>query len=274
MKLLLNPDPNAAGGGTAAPTTPEWAASFPDDLKAMVTAKKWTDPAAALNSYRNLEKVQGDMFPKPDWDDTKYNDFYKRAGRPEAPDKYELKDAQELIKKSPVPIDDARLNKWKGEFHKHGFTERQANAILKTYLEDEFSGVQRHEQEQKNLREQAEMRLRGEWGNKYDENLKAAQAAFKRVAPEYDKVLNEKGLGNDPDVIKFFHTIASRISEDKAGTPPGGALGFGAGTPDAAKQEIQKLKDDKVFMEAFGRGDKSALEKWRSLHQAAFATQK
>ncbi len=221
-------------------------------------------------SYRNLEKVLGDNFPKPDWDQNKYNDFYKRAGRPESPDKYELKEALELLKKSPTPVDDAKLNKYRARFHELGFTERQSDALLKTYAEDEMSAMERHATEQKSQREQAEMRLRNEWGGKYDENLKTAQAAFKRVAPEFDNVLNKKGLGNDPDVIKFFHTIASRISEDKAAAPPGTATSFGAGTPEAAMSELNQAKGDEKFMTAFRNGDKAAVDKWNAMINAAW----
>lgn len=263
MRLLLNQD-GTGGGGTSAAAA-DWTTGFPDDAKPVIQAKGWKTPQEMFTSYRNLEKVLGDNYPKPDWDDKKYEDFYKRAGRPETPDKYEL--PMDALKDLPdVKLDEARVNKWRQNLHKLGLSDRQAKTLWSEYLKDEADGIKAQEQAAKNETEQAEMKLRNDWGNKFDDNLKAAKAALAKVAPGFDEFLNKSKLGNNPDLIKFFHTISTKISEDSA--TPGGQQNLGT-TPEGATAEIQRLKGDKDFMANFQKGDKAAVARWNELHAAA-----
>ena len=52
-------------------------------------------------------------------------------------------------------------------------------------------------------------------GDKFAESLAVAQKALKSFgSPELTKLLNDSGLGDHPDVIRFFHKVGKSISED------------------------------------------------------------
>lgn len=52
-------------------------------------------------------------------------------------------------------------------------------------------------------------------GDKFAESLQVAQKALKSFgSPELTKLLNDSGLGDHPDVIRFFHKVGKSISED------------------------------------------------------------
>ncbi len=94
----------AAGGAAAAPAAPAatantngvaagpaWLPGADPDTTAYVTAKGWNDPAAAVTSYRNLEKLFGAdraghtvQVPSEGSDEVTMNNFYTKIGRPAA----------------------------------------------------------------------------------------------------------------------------------------------------------------------------------------------
>ena len=59
-----------------------------------------------------------------------------------------------------------------------------------------------------------------EWGDKWQEEVsKAVRAADLFGGPELRQLLEETGLGNHPAIVRTFHVVAQRISED---VTPGG----------------------------------------------------
>lgn len=71
-------------------------------------------------------------------------------------------------------------------------------------------------------------------GDKYNENVVTALKAINRFGtPELQKALNESGLGNHPELIRFCLRIGKAISEDSFG--PGEQQG-GGGTEDVASR--------------------------------------
>ncbi len=61
-------------------------------------------------------------------------------------------------------------------------------------------------------------------GAKLQESVAVAQKALKAFGtPELTKLLNDSGLGDHPDVIRFFHKVGKSISED--GMAPGRGSG-------------------------------------------------
>jgi len=271
MRLLLNQEAPPAGGNGAPPAAPDWTTGLPDDAKPFVQAKGWKSPADAITSYRNLEKVLGNNIPKPQptWKDEEWGEFYKHL-RPEAPDKYDL--PLDALKQIGVEGDPNRISKWRENFHKHGLSDRQAKAIWNDYLAEEAEIIKAEKQS----REVAEMKLRNDWGAKYDTNLKAAQAAVEKVAPELKHFITQSGLGNHPEFVKLFHSIASKIGEDKATPGSGSSQQFGM-QPADAEAEINKLKSsplDGDFWKALKNADhpkhKETAARWAELHKIAF----
>ena len=62
-------------------------------------------------------------------------------------------------------------------------------------------------------------------GDKFDQSVANARLALDNFgSPELSKLLNETGLGNNPEVIRFMNKVGSLTKEDQPGAPgtPGG----------------------------------------------------
>jgi hypothetical protein len=59
-------------------------------------------------------------------------------------------------------------------------------------------------------------------GDAFEPNLAIAKKAIGAFASEgLTQMLNETGLGNHPEVIRFFYQVGKKISEDNLGSPTG-----------------------------------------------------
>ena len=81
--------------------------------------------------------------------------------------------------------------------------------------------VQHTEQAQCEQRQNWARQTQAQFGPHWQEEVsKAVRAADVFGGPELRQLLEETGLGNHPVIVRTFHTVAARISEDVA---PGGA---------------------------------------------------
>lgn len=109
-----------------------------EENRALVEAKQWKSPDDAIRSYRELEhhaskalKLPGENATAEDWDK-----FYSKLGRPESPDKYELKLNTEAVPQD-FPYDETSAIEFRKWAHEAGLTPSQAQA-----LHDKFVGHQ------------------------------------------------------------------------------------------------------------------------------------
>lgn len=109
-----------------------------EENRALVEAKQWKSPDDAIRSYRELEhhaskslKMPGDNATAEDWDK-----FYSKLGRPESPDKYELKLNTEAVPQD-FPYDETSAIEFRKWAHEAGLAPAQAQA-----LHDKFVGYQ------------------------------------------------------------------------------------------------------------------------------------
>lgn len=109
-----------------------------EDNRALVEAKQWKSPDDAIRSYRELEhhaskalKLPGDNATAEDWDK-----FYSKLGRPESPDKYELKLNTEAVPQD-FPYDETSAIEFRKWAHEAGLSPVQAQS-----LHDRFVGYQ------------------------------------------------------------------------------------------------------------------------------------
>jgi hypothetical protein len=274
MKLILNQAPIEGGSGAATPAAPatDWTTGLPEELRSTAAAKGWKSPADMGQAYIGAVKLIGNNVerPKPDWDEKKWDEFYKVAGRPETPDKYEFD-----FGKAKDKVDESRLGKWREIMHKTGLNAKQAKALMETYVNEEMSATEAIEASHRQEREAAELKLREKWGTKYEDHLKLAQAGIKRLGPEFEQFVTSTALGNRPELIELFHAIGSRVGEDTA-RPGGGGGASGTSDPASALAEIGKLSSDQQFWGAlndrFHPGHKAALDRWTELHRVAHGT--
>ncbi len=265
-------------GAAAAPTeaassdaaTVSWQNSLPDEFRSLAQAKGWKSPAEAVKSYAHLERLIGaERIALPPQDGQGKRDWsrwegWAALGRPETPQRY-------AFKTPSGPNGETRaLSDVDREFHSHiaphlhraGLAQWQVDLLAEGL---EGFGAQHRERSQRRAQEEfatAEAQLRRDWDRDYDRHLDLANRAVRRFGgPELAKALGQSGLGRNPAVVRAFARIGATLAED-GGMPshvrPDASGGF------SARQEIQRLKADSEFQQAF-------LNRLHPGHEAAMA---
>lgn len=162
------------------------------------------DRLSGFTSIRDLAKAYVDL-PPP-------------AKVPESVDGYKLPDTVRIEGLRSMALD----NK---------LTQEQLEGLIKFH-----EGLTKKSLEDvKNQRTKAEQKLRDEWGDEYDNNLKTAKGILKSEAgKEISELLKTSGMANDPKVIKFLHTIGMTMKE-------GGHIGDDSNVRKSNKSRAERL---------------------------------
>jgi len=234
--LAKEPAPAAAAApapAAPAPADKPWWDALPENLKTTAAAKQWKDPAAAVESYVNLEKIMGAdkanrtvMLPKDDASPEELAGFYKALGVPEAADKYEIKVPEGM---SPEIIDEA-----KGWMHQANVPSKLAQQLVDAVAKSEAAKMEQWAKQSK-----AEMNdLAVEWGSKFEDNAEVARRAFRAagLTPEQSERI-EMVVGTKT-FMQMFHKFGMNMSEAAAPAP-----GQGGGQFVMNKAEAQRKAD-------------------------------
>ena len=242
-----------------------WYSSIADEsIRGYAELKGWKDPSAAIDSYRNLEKLRGvpenELIRLPkEGDQDAWSQVYARLGRPETPDAYEL----------PVPDGDdgafaSHAAKW---MHEAGLSKGQAQKLAEMnnqYISEQVAQYEANLAAQQD-REMSE--LKTEWGSAYDQNVEIAKRGAKQFGLE-EKMLNniEEAIGTKA-MLSLFHNIGSKIGEHQFKT--GDAESGFILSPAAAKERIAQLNGDRDWAQKYlAGGQKEKMEMERLMRQA------
>ena len=201
---------------TTAQTSKSWKEIISEEYRKNPNIEKFTEIDALAKSYINAVSMIGsDKIPVPTNNSTEeqWNEIYTKLGRPESPDKYKLE-----IKSDAVPIEESAVKSFAENAHKLGLNNKQAQGILEFYKNNMEQSAQQMQINMETAQADAEAQLRKEWGRSFDENIKKAGALAKaNMNPAILDMQMKDGtrLGDHPEVIKGFASIANLISEDK-----------------------------------------------------------
>lgn len=239
----------------------DWRSTLPDELKNDATLQNFKDIESLAKTVVHQQKVLGSRIPLPKNDD-EYNELYNKLGRPEDPNKYEVKIPQEFeqyFKKENV-------DEFKNVAHKIGLNNKQVNALLDYQVNSIKYEMQNEPASIVIEKDKTEQMLKQEWGYDYDKNVRAATRALDVYGDdELKDLLNNSSAGNNPAVIKFFARLGAEVTEDMAKNTQNNRL---AVSPLDAKEEINKIMLDSSH--SYHKGDQLAVEKMRQLHEKAF----
>lgn len=268
-----SPMPTTAGAVAADGThTVDWRSSLPDDLKPLAQAKGWKSPAEALKSYAHLERLIGaervalpakDANGQRDWSQW---EGWAALGRPEAPERYVFKGAKDG-NAAPTAIDREFQSHMAPLLHRAGLAQWQVDLLA-----EGFDGFNREFRGRSETRAQAEMaaaetELRRDWDRSFDRHMDLANRAVRQFGgAELARALGQSGLGRNPAVVRAFARIGAALAED-GGMPhdrPGPMQGGASAGTGSARAEIQRLKGDGEFQQAF-------LNRLHPGHDAAMA---
>lgn len=245
-------------------STSSWTSGLNEDLRGYVENKGFKDPAAVVDSYRNMEKLMGVpkdrlvKLPEDVYDPEQMTDVYNKLGRPEKPEDYQLEFTDEP----------EEFQQWSKElFHEAGLNSKQAQRIMDKM--NEYSNQMREsstkEMEARVAQEQKD--LQRDWGKAFEQNTRIAKSAARELGIDEPTVnAITKSLGYKK-TMELFHKIGESTMEAgfHDGNAPEGVL-----TPDAAKNKIAMLRADKEFANRYVSGDIAARKEMERLHELAY----
>ena len=222
----------------------DWRTSVPEEIRGHKSLEHITDVGALAKSYVNAQSMIGAdklAIPGKHATDEDWGEVYRRLGRPDAPDGYELdNEMPEGIEQS-----DDMLNWFKGAAHEAGLTPSQAQKLLGGY--NQFLGTQvgADEGQIQQMRETTEIELKKEYGAAYADRITNGNAAMQEFgSAELSEIELADGrlLGDHPGIIKMMVNVSefinSKIGEDVlAGTKSSGGL-----APDDARAKLSEIR--------------------------------
>jgi len=215
-------------------TTDGWRAQLPDDLKENEAFTGFEKIGDFANAYLKKGKTQTDLegkltnsvqLLKDDASDEDRATFFSKIGRPDKPEGYEFKkpDLPEGI-----TYDENQEKEFRNTCHTLGLSKGQATGIYDNFHQYVIKSFQALDGKRKQIRNEAEIKLKADWGDKYTENVEISRRAAKALGgEEFITFMDQSGLGDNPIMVKTFHDIGTKILEDAIlkGTPPGVSAG-------------------------------------------------
>lgn len=258
-------DGGGQGGGGAQQT---WRDSLPEDIRQNPALLPFSDISGLAKSYIHAQSAigkKGVIPPGEKASEEEWANFYKSVGVPEL-DKYSLSLPEGR------KFDEGSVGKFKALAHKHGLLPKQAQAIFDHLVNEETEARKASAiQSQREMEEQIGG-LKKEWGQAYDQQLNLAKQAVKKFGgPEFAAYLNESGLGNNVQIIKFMAKMGSMMGEDKL-RGDGGSGSFG-GTPKEIQAQIDKVMGNPKhpYFDSGHPGHKNALREMEELYQKLYS---
>lgn len=241
----------AGSGSLSSGGVPSFRDSWAPELKDNPALNNFKNTEDLAKSYLHAQSVIGKKGVIPPGDkasDEDYARFYKELGMPDA-DKYEVKipDA--------IAFDKDALAQIKQMAHKAGILPRQFQPLVEKFAEVEKSRTEAAQMAANQKVSQQVDGLKKEWGGGYDKNVALARMVIKE-SPEFQKYLNDSGLGNDVNLIKFLSGLGQKqFGEQDLKGDGSGKMGM---TPQEIDKQISQLRGHPGFADR-GHGQHKVL---------------
>lgn len=233
------------------PTTPPpaFAETLPADIRNEAAFKDIKSLDDLAKSYLNAQRMIGvpaeRLLRLPDSDDPKaWEPLWSRLGRPEAPDKYDLKVPQ------GVAADDKLLQGFKAWAHEAGLNQRQAATVFERYATSAAELSRAQQESTAQAKAAALQELKTEWGAAFDKNINDARRALQHYGDEkLVQDLQATGMADNPSLVRTLAKLGAQLREDGLvrGTPD---PSDGALSPAEAKQQIAAMQTDPAAVKA------------------------
>ncbi len=242
--------------------------SLPEDLRGNPSLQNFTDAGSLAKSYVHARSMIGaDSIGKPQqsWTPDQYTQFYAETGRPQSANDYAIEFGMD--------VEETDIEAFQQAAFDAGLAPGQAQAIAQ-YLSNQAQGA--HELNQQSTAQAvngAIQELKTEYGQAYDQKTKMAYTAATALLGKeglsiFEDVRLQDGrkLGDHPDVVRMFVSLAENIGEDSLLGEPTELIK----TPDQAKQELKELmRPGTPYMDARHPEHDAYVQKVQELFQAA-----
>lgn len=243
-----------------------WRESLPEDIRTDPTIGNIKDLPTAMKMLVNAQKMVGSekiAVPGPDAGDEQWQDVFKRLGKPDTVDEYNITRPQDWPE--DMPYDEQMQKQFLEQAHKLNLLPAQAKGLLDWYNQNGLAAIQQQTQKQKEAMSEAQNTLRQKWGEKYQEKYDKAERFVETFASEEAAKSLVKRFRNEPAVIEMFAEAAESISEDVfRGAQPA------TFTPTEAQTEINRILGNRKspYWDKSHPEHKSFVEKVNRYYQA------
>lgn len=225
-----------------------------------------TNPEAKQEFYERLSKVDGVMLkPNPE-DPESMNKFFNSLGRPESPDKYDLKIPDDV---APF-LDQRKVEEYKQLAHRMGMTNEQANV----YAQYEVQKLNEYTQRLQQGKEQSSKILRDQWGPDYENRMQGAKAAMEVYREKYPDAVNQllgSEAGNNPALIAMLSELG-QLHQESGHVGASRAVQYGMSS-DEARDKIAEIMGNPSHP-YFHDGDpnhQDAVARMKKLYSVAYS---
>lgn len=251
-----------SGGGAS------WRDALPEDLRNDPSLTPYQDLIGLAKSHVHAQKMIGrDKIPVPGKDatDDDWNTVYSKLGRPESPDKYDLKLPE------GVKPDDPHAMALKAMAHKAGMNPRQLQAVMDWMQTTTGEAAKTQKQVYEQEFNAGIDALKKEWGAAFDRELRRMDAAIEHFGgEELDAVLKHPGIPNKVRfaLAKALAKVGSTLAEDQM---RGGGNGQGMGmTPAEMQAKVADLMASPAFNDVNHPGRAVAIRQYEDLMKAMY----
>lgn len=210
-----------------------------DDYQEIIDAKNWQSAGDVLKSYANLEKAVGAdkvVLPNPDSDLLEW-EGWEKLGTPSDSTDYAMASPDGFEAYDSDLSDDMR-----SVFHSAKLTPVQAQMIHDKFVERMMSSAETAQHVTADQQNQWVETLQKEYGTAFEERISAANRALREYGgDELAPILKAAGLESHPVVVRAFVRAGLAMGHGPQLKDAESSGQFGT-TPDAAKEEISKLR--------------------------------
>lgn len=185
--------------------------------------------------------------------------IYKKLGRPDEPDKYDL---TEIV---PDNFNKGLVDEFKKKAFDIGLSNEKTRELADWYKGVELKQVEAINNQRKAMADHHLLELKRDFGVNFEKEVNYARKAIDAYTDKsFKQYMDESGLGNHPALVKAFAKIGRELSEDKlVQSETANRL---AGDEAVKKAEINRLRNDRQFMERYRKGDPAAVQRLNSLY--------
>jgi len=227
------------------PGSQPWYATIENpEVRGFAELKKWDSPAAAIESYRNLEGKLGApperLLKLPEkGDDPAWQDIYSKVGlgRPEKPEDYGI-----AVPEGIPPEYAQHMSKIA---HDAGVPKKMLDALVKANAEFATAEEARIQAQEKVASDQAIAGLKSTWGGLYDQNVELARRSAAEmgvtVGLDTNKLQAIEGAIGTADFLRLFAAVGSKNHQEGRVLEGSSNPTFGPMSPEAATAKFNLL---------------------------------
>ena len=220
-----------------------WRDNIPEEIRGHKSLDHIQDVGALAKSYVNAQSMIGAdkvAIPGKHATDEDWSEVYRRLGRPDTPEGYEL------VNDMPegIAAQDEMLEGFRGAAHEAGLTSGQAQKLLGWYngFLGEMGAVDEGQADQ--IRLDTETELKREYGAAYEDRMTNGNAVLQEFGAEditEIQLADGRLLGDHPDMIKMMVNIGEFINNKIGEDSLEGIKTSGAMTPSDAQEKLAEL---------------------------------